>query len=695
MVPNTQPPRFVTGSEFTSQLPSRLPDPIAHDVAKIMAAAIPILLNLQGWSDAMTDLGFQAELLQGADNTLAEEVQNIGDEALLVPGEGFVDKESAEFQAVAGLFAKNINLSNSLAGTKKNKENVASEESSSKENAKEASAKTASETKKIVVAPGDEGLDFSRLFEKGSAGVNHTSGKQPVPPNDGSGKPAEKGQELPAEKEGKETAPILKQHEWRHFKAGGGADHKHLASTKNENADKQPGAATSHPALAKKNQEPEISAKVQPPIGEDQEKSMRPEPPADAREKQQGRRGEAEKAAAKRIEPDKVIKPRMDLIPPLVNKEEPDIPFKYHHPDLLKQPPVAPEQPFTREGILRYAHQNKNAKLKQDEGYRFGDLIFMVFCAVICGAKNSVDICRYLQKQEKFFKIWLGFKNNIPPFRLFWFLLNRLHPHELSRLLKEVLGQKLSDLAVHVRVWESNRGLILGELNTDHASQAHLLLEALAVFDLYGAVMTLDLPVPMPALFRQIKRGRGDFILTLYPSFGDVHDKVMDFFQRDSQESGIEKYKHTIEDPQSLDMREIWVSEEMQTYDLEDELSMLRSSIKLHSEFLSENKRLSTARCYVSSLAAKAEDISKTLRVLSGLENKVEWLADCDFWYAHVAEFESDNMRLLQHITAQALLKHQSGSESLEALRKRASQDNLFLREVMSGLEFQEEDLAF
>ena len=412
--------------------------------------------------------------------------------------------------------------------------------------------------------------------------------------------------------------------------------------------------------------------------------------PKETPDKIQAKRGNAQDSGSKRIEPEKSIKPRTDMITPLVKKEEPDMPFRFHHPDLLKQLPIAPEQPFTRDGIFRYANQNKNARLKQDEGYRFGDLIFMVFCAVICGAKSSVDVCRYLQKQEKFFKIWLGFKNNIPPFRLFWFLLNRMHPAYLEGLLKNVLGQALSDLAVHVRVWESNRGLILGELNTDHPPQIHLLSGALSPFDLGGAVITLDVPSALPLLFRQIKREGGDFILTLQQSFGDVYEKAHDFFERRPSEANIEAYKQTLEEAQSIDIREIWVSEDIQNFNIEEEMPFVKSGIKLFSESFTENKRLSTSRCYFSSLTAKAEQFSKTLRILSGLENKVEWLADCDFMFEGIVEFERENIMRLQQITSHFLLKHQSGSESLEALRKRASEDNQFLREVMVRLDFTE-----
>ena len=220
MVPNTQPPRYVTRPEFNPPPARPLPEHMSNDLAKIMAAAIPIFLNLQDMSDAMTDLPFQAELLQNAENPMAEEVQDIGDETLLLPTEGVVEQEQTALQEIAQIFAKNIDLGNPLAG-QKIQNGATAQQTPEKENAKESPEKpSGQEPKKIVIAQAEQGVNFGKFFEKGAESLikNPLNTSNPIAVE--AEKRAGKEENVPGAKTAvDEKSKSLKQHDWRHLTA--------------------------------------------------------------------------------------------------------------------------------------------------------------------------------------------------------------------------------------------------------------------------------------------------------------------------------------------------------------------------------------------------------------------------------------------------------------------------------------------
>ncbi len=668
MVPNIQPPQFISRGAFNTVSNPQVPLGSA-DLTRLILAVLPIFLDLQ--FSAQPSDGFQANLVNLSDSVPSDE------KSPLAPGDEAPEPSQKSLQILAKLIANGIAMdkfswSQNVHKTDSKNINTEAKEDSAELKTAQNDSKNVPQPKNSAESENDSSTIFNKLIENLGDSVLKTPSKDQISPQKTNDSPNKKENSQAQNEKGNEikegNSQHLNKHEWRLLKNLDLNMQKTFAPLQTQSQEKKSEAVISNPSSDTnqqhhKNPEPSVpilKSEAEPNIP--YHKSDEPSKISDIHS-----RKSSDSQVSKQGHGEKEIKPRADTIPMFNKKEEAPPSSKVPSNFPIEQLPISPEQPFSREGILRYAKQNQNTKLQQYGAYRFGDMILMVFCAVLCGAKNSVEVCRYLEQRENFFKVWLGLKNRIPPFRLFWFLLNRLNPAHLHSLVKTVLCQKSSDLALHVHVWESSRGLILGELNTLMPHQLNLLEDILHTFALENSVITIDAPIILPSLCRQIKRDRGQFILTLREEQGSFYEKTNDFFETGSSEKNTEIYKHALEESHQFDLREVRVVDDISLLGFEEELPYINSAVKLFSESISHNQRSTLTRCYLSSLSAKPELISKTLRILNGLEAKAQWLADCDFIFDNaLVEFEKDNVALLQQMTANLIAINPTSAGSLE-----------------------------
>ena len=398
------------------------------------------------------------------------------------------------------------------------------------------------------------------------------------------------------------------------------------------------------------------------------------------------------------VHAEKHVNPRRDALPALdKNESVPNQPLhKYDDDRQIARMPIMPDLPLTREGILKDGGNPKDARLREDEGYRFGDMILMLLCAVICGKKNASEITRYLESKEKFFTAWMGLKNGMPTFRMLWFLLNRLDPAQLENLMQQALGKSRGNDSVvnKINVWESSRGLTLGELSPlTPKREASLLKEALGILDINGAVVNVDAASFKHDIARQIKWNGGEYIMTLKGCHGKPYEQALEFFEATLKERKSEIRVDTFHDISKEgnrhELREITVTDELSWFEEKEEWPFLRSAVQLVSEAAAQNRISTEKRMYLTSLSMQAEDVSKTLRMLSVIEGHVDWLADCDFLFSGtkgLVEHEQRNFEILRRFSTNMLANDTSAKGTTEAKRKKALADNDFLRVLIDNI---------
>ncbi len=686
MIPN-QPPQISSGFNAMPNFP---PSHISRaDLGRILMAALMGLAALEAGAQNLPD-DLQAVRLQpGKDQEAAKPPGS-----LVLPT--LPEEEGAALLlSLAKIIAKAVSLEKFSFGQKMEKPPHEHEKKGveNKEQAKPVESPVHNEknTEKVnpqaarqvaIVSKTQESKETSLIEKQLLASIKLPHEKPPSQDSKVQADPSA-SQNLPKDKPANELQnlknEVLAQHQWLQLKS---PDipflHKPLPAKPSEKNSDLANQKTSSDILStNKIAEPKTPV-IEKEMTENRTESSSKERPRDAKDRS---RIESDVAVQKKIEKEV---PRADFVIP--QKKDEDIPQGLKPvPFPTEQVPINIEQPLNREGILRYSTQNRSTRLKPSEGYRFGDLVLMAFCAILCGAKSSIEICRYLESREKFFTVWLGLKGRLPSFRLFWFLLNRLNPGSILDFAQRILSGKASDLAIHVYVWESNKGLIFGELNGDVKLNEDTLANVLYPFELKRSVITAEAADVLFSLSRQVRRKEGNSILALSEEQGPLFDNIKDIFESEALQDNIEIYKNTVEDPHHIEIREIRALNDLEALPFAESLPGRFSAIRFSSESLTPQNRLMTTRYYLSTLNAQPEQLSKALRILSLLEAKVQWLLDCDFIYGDgIIENEKDNIALLDSMAAQLILSDSDGT--LASNRKKALSDNQYLRTLILGL---------
>lgn len=398
------------------------------------------------------------------------------------------------------------------------------------------------------------------------------------------------------------------------------------------------------------------------------------------------RRNNRASDAVSEIETNKHSVPRKDAIPILDKNESVSVQqmHKFVDESLIARMPIMPDFPLSREAILRQAGTPKNTRLREDQGYRLGDLMVMILSGALAGAKNTVEVCRYLLSKEKFFKVWMGIKNAMPTYRMLWFLLNRLEPKFLEVLLQESLGMRPPKL-VHSCVWESHRGFTLGELVPLTPTQApEILLDVLDLIDIHGAMVNVDAPKLNKTAARKIQSSGGEYILTLK---GDVCKQAEAYL--DKAHESIDHYRDIIQDGALTSIREIQATDQLTWFEKWEEWPYLKSLVKFKSQSIQGSQVSFETRLYLSSLPKQADRMAQIIRFFSFMEGKVNWLMDFDFLMQESKEFhenESANIDILRRFSEEILFRDTIDTSSIEAKRKKVRESNDYLRYLVNNL---------
>jgi hypothetical protein len=380
-----------------------------------------------------------------------------------------------------------------------------------------------------------------------------------------------------------------------------------------------------------------------------------------------------------------VNKDSNENVPPLTRKQDLEDPF-------VVRMPILPDMPLSREGILKNRGGRTTKQLKADDGFKLGDIVLMMICAVICNAANAHDMFTYLTSREKFFTTWLGLKNGLPSYRLLALLLARFNPHRFKELIDYAVGKSPSEILLRLKgvsVWESDRGIVLAELKEDASGATGALLEDVCgLFDISESILTVDFDKFDRHLSRHIIQANGNYLILLKGRHGIDYERAVEYFSVDLMERKENISHATHRDVESSPgmsaLKEITVVEDISWFSEESVWKGLRTVVQMVSEAISENRTLTDKRFYLSSLAKDAAAISSTLRAHNTLEARVAWFIDVDFTSSKV-DHTFPNFDQLRAFSWNLLNFDSSSHASADAKRRKAATDNTYLR-VLLGL---------
>lgn len=344
------------------------------------------------------------------------------------------------------------------------------------------------------------------------------------------------------------------------------------------------------------------------------------------------------------------------------------IPIHKDERDIVRIP-MTPDMPLTRENLFKKKYRGSSG-MQEDEGQALGDLIHMLLCAFICGAENLGEAWRYLEQRSSHYKKWLNLKRGIPSYRLIAMLMARLTPKAMDTLLQAVTGQGPTFHALQrIRIWETDRGLLAAQSNKEVKKCPHK--DVLALFDIKGSIIQLDLPILDSSLTRVIRQRSGNYLYKIKPQHAPLYEQLLAGFKQDPD------YRDIQEGARSSELREITVQPSVQI-DNKMGWTDLNGAVRFNSEILVEAKHWLESRLYMTNLPLDPNLFAHTLRTVS-LPNWIEWSMDCDFTDWSCNHTESHTARLKQLAWHLLELK---GKPPLD-LRKKAQSDLQLLAQII------------
>jgi len=345
------------------------------------------------------------------------------------------------------------------------------------------------------------------------------------------------------------------------------------------------------------------------------------------------------------------------------------------------------------------------------------DIIGIVICGVICGCKTWEEIAIYGRKKAEWLSTFLELPNGIPSKDTFRRGFARIKPsafqtcfRDWTQALAASLGVKqiaidgktvrrshdrgAGKTALHlVSAWATAQQLTLGQVAvSDKSNEITAIPELLTLLDLSGAIVTIDAMGCQKEIARQIREGKGHYVLAvknnqerlfadIQASFAAELEKGGDVGNYSYHESVEQKHGRresrqyfTIEKPSGIRDEALW--KDLQT------ISMVVSERQVQGE-----EATSEIRYYIGSKPGKAKEYARYIRGHWGIENSLHWVLDMVFDEDRNRtrkDHGQENLCLLRRLAISVLRNAKSCSGSIRSKQLQAMLDDQVLEGLLS-----------
>ena len=347
------------------------------------------------------------------------------------------------------------------------------------------------------------------------------------------------------------------------------------------------------------------------------------------------------------------------------------------------------------------------------------DILTIVLCAVISGADGFNDIEMFGRCKESFFRTFLELPNGIPSHDTINRVMSMLSPDDFSKCFMEwvkSLSKRISGIVaidgktlrssfhdaesrdcLHmVSAWSVENGLVLGQVRTNEKSNEITAIPILlSLLDIEGCVVTIDAMGCQTEIAQKILDGGGNYMLALKGNQGNSHEAVEQLFKWEKKNnfSGVtySQFSEVEKDHGRIETRSVFSIGKLEEIDglgLE-KWPELKSVTLVESMREIKGKLTVESRYYLSSLAADAEYIGKTIRGHWGIENSLHWVLDVVFnedKARNRKDHSATNMTIIRHMAVNLVKGDKSSKASIRGRRLKAGWDDNYLLKLISAV---------
>lgn len=370
-----------------------------------------------------------------------------------------------------------------------------------------------------------------------------------------------------------------------------------------------------------------------------------------------------------------------------------------------------------KRSILQEFERLEEPRSKREPKHLLIDIVAIVILATLSGADNMVAVETYGKAKQKWLETFLELPHGIPSHDTFSRVLALIDPvqmHECFNSWIKHLSEKLElnvisidgktargsydrnkELkALHtVSAWASEHHLVLAQQAVESKSnEITAIPELLNLLDISGAIITLDAMGTQRNIAAQIIEQKGDYILALKGNQGNLHKKVVAFFQQAQLNNweGIDySYSEKIEaGHHRIEHRQVWVVGLEQLPELSESKKWkgLTSVVMVKRERKLWKKRTTEVCFYLTSLPPDAVVLAEAIRAHWGIENSLHWVLDVTFKEdsSRIRQGHGpENMGLIRRLCIN-LLKQDPWKKSIAMKRYHAAMDNDYAFKILS-----------
>jgi len=366
--------------------------------------------------------------------------------------------------------------------------------------------------------------------------------------------------------------------------------------------------------------------------------------------------------------------------------------------------------PFGNNPLI-YLESLVDPRVDRSKRHKLMDILAIALCGFIAGCESWVDVELFGISKQEWFEKFLELPNGIPSHDTFGRVFALLNPQQLIEALRQFVQAVVGPLegkavaidgktlarsgesttgkqALHlVSAWATERGVVLGQVATaDHSNEITAIPRLLRLFDIRGAVVTIDAAGCQKAIVRQLRAQGADYVLAVKGNQKNLQEVVQ--LQLGRGHSNVARWKlRTREKNHGRTEQRTYTAMAAPTairrhwLDAQSIVRVCRETTTDHGQKTKE------VRDFISSLPPKVERLASLIRGHWGIENQLHWSLDVTFnedqsriRQGHAAE----NAALLRRLALSILKQDTWYSDSLRCKRLRAGWETTALEHFLT-----------
>lgn len=365
-------------------------------------------------------------------------------------------------------------------------------------------------------------------------------------------------------------------------------------------------------------------------------------------------------------------------------------------------------------GFLDYFDDLEDPRVSRTKIYPLNEILFVVICAIICGADSWRDFVDFGETKFDYLKKFFPFKNGIPSKNTFARVMSAINPNQFKECFLEWVKEIQIDFqdviaidgktirgsfdyarnqsALHlVSAFSTSLKLVLAqEKISEKSNEITAIPKLLEMLEIKGAIVTIDAVGCQKKIATKIREKQADYIFSLKQNQGKLHESIKFFFetkiQTDHQE--FEMYEENNKSHGRIESRKYFTTDNIGWLPKKDEWKDFKSIVMVQSTREIRKNVTVENRFYITSLASQPELIGRAIRSHWAIENSLHWVLDVTFREddSRIREKNAiENIGLVRKIALNLLQSVKSGLKdmSIRRLRKKSGWDNKTLETVL------------